>query len=185
MMAAAKNDGTDDGAERGTGDRGSRAPPHAQRPAMTYTIRLEEDHLAAELAYCETVAEMHSFLRAVVRNSTRSSSILIRVRASKPVFHVERDGLVEYFREIARQSGCRVGLLADTPDLRASHEYLELIARQRGVNVRSFRSRVEALLWFRDRRGGADRRVEAHPELRSGADRRHGGDRRGRGPAAD
>ena len=163
---------------------------------MTYEIRLEDDHLGAELAYCETVAEMHSFLRAVVRSSERRSNVLIRTWASKPVFHVERDGLVGYFREIARQPQHRVALLADTPDLRASHEYLELIARQRGVNVRSFRTEHEALLWFRDRRhlaerrGGVDRRngtdgpAEGLGENRLGVDRRHGRDRRGGDSAA-
>jgi len=40
-------------------------------------------------------------------------------------------------------------LLADTMDLRVSHEYLELIARQHALNVRSFRSMDEALRWLR------------------------------------
>ena len=193
MMAAAKSDGPDDGSAQGSGpgERGLRAPVRAQRPDMTYRIRLEDDYLHAELAYCETVAEMHSFLRATVRNALRSSNMLIRVRASKPVFHVERDGLLEYFQEIGRLPRQRVALLADTPDLRASHEYLELIARQRGVDVRSFRNEVEALLWFRDRRylaerrrgverrDDAERRAETDTERRMSADRRSGGDRRG------
>jgi hypothetical protein len=34
-----------------------------------------------------------------------------------------------------------------------------LIARQRGVRVRSFRSEAEALEWFKDRRAQADRRL--------------------------
>jgi hypothetical protein len=169
MMAAAKSDGPDDGSAQGSGpgERGLRAPVRAQRPDMTYRIRLEDDYLHAELAYCETVAEMHSFLRATVRNALRSSNMLIRVRASKPVFHVERDGLLEYFQEIGR------------------------LPRQRGVDVRSFRNEVEALLWFRDRRylaerrrgverrDDAERRAETDTERRMSADRRSGGDRRG------
>jgi len=136
------------------------APPErANRPAMTYRIVLERDFLRAELAHRETVEEMRDFLRALARNSARCAVILICVRASKPLFHVERDGLIEFLQQIARAPQHRIALLADTPDLQASHEYLELIARQRGVRVRSFRSEAEALEWFKDQRAEADRRL--------------------------
>jgi hypothetical protein len=166
-----------------------RAPPErGHRPAMTYRITLEDDFLRAELAHRETVEEMRDFLRALVRNSARCAVILIRVRASKPLFHVERDGLIECLQQIARAPQHRIALLADTPDLQASHEYLELIARQRGVRVRSFRSEAEALEWFKDRRAQADRRLNGErrrddgprqaSERRSVAERRRG-ERRG------
>jgi hypothetical protein len=136
---------------------------------MTYRITFDEDFLRAELAHRETVEEMREFLRAVARNSARCPVVLIRVRESKPLFHVERDGLVECMLQIAQAPKHRVALVADTGDLQASHEYLELIARQRGVRVRSFRSEPEALLWFKDQRAQLERRL--------------GGDRRGgRGP---
>jgi len=136
------------------------APPErGHRPAMTYRITLEDDFLRAELAHRETVEEMRDFLRALVRNSARCAVILVCVRASKPLFHVERDGLIEFLQQIARAPQHRIALLADTPDLQASHEYLELIARQRGVRVRSFRSEAEALEWFKDRRAQEDRRL--------------------------
>jgi hypothetical protein len=76
--------------------------------------------------------------------------------------------------------------------LHASHEYLELIARQRGVRVRSFRSEAEALEWFKDRRLQAERRQDGERrqgnetpppgvERRSIAERRQG-NRRMRSP---
>lgn len=163
-------------------------PVRAHRPAMTYRIALESGILRAELAHRETVEEMREFLTALVRNSARYAVILVRVRASKPLFHVERDGLIGLLRQIARAPQHRIALLADTPDLRASHEYLEVIARQHGVHVRSFRSEAEALAWFKDQRiqetdrrqGGERRRShELRPaiELRTLAERRRG-DRR-------
>ena len=43
----------------------------------------------------------------------------------------------------------KIALLADTTDLRVSHEYLEIIARQHALNARSFRTADEALRWLR------------------------------------
>src|SRR3990170_4235092 len=169
------------------------APPErAHRPPMTYRIVLERDFLRAELAHRETVEEMRDFLRALARNSARCAVILIRVRASKPLFHVERDGLIEFLQQIARTPQHRIALLADTPDLQASHEYLELIARQRGVRVRTFRSEAEAVAWLKDQRiqetdrrqsGERRRSHELRPEieLRTRAERRRR-DRRTRSP---
>lgn len=167
MMAAPRDK---DGAEEPAEESPRPAPERADRPAMTYRIAHEGDFLRAEIAHRETLEEMREFLRAVVRNSARCPVVLIRVRKSKPLFHVERGGLVESLLRVARAPDHRVALVADTPDLHASHEYLELIARQRGVRVRSFRGEAEALLWFKDRRAQIERR-------RSG-ERRRGGDAR-------
>lgn len=150
---------------------------------MNYRITFAADHLRAELAHRETFEEMREFLRAVARNSARCPVVLIRVRESKPLFHVERGGLVECLLQIARAPQHRIALVADTPDLQASHEYLELIARQRGVRVRTFRGEAEAEQWFKDRRaqferraGGERRHSDARPALerRDGAERRRG-----------
>jgi hypothetical protein len=181
MMAAPRDK---DGAEEPAEESPRQAPERTHRPAMTYRIAHEGDFLRAELAHRETLEEMREFLRAVVRNSARCPVVLIRVRESKPLFHVERGGLVECLQQIARAPRHRIALLADTPDLHAAHEYLELIARQRGVRVRSFRGEAEALEWFKDRRlqaerrqGGERRQGEAPPpgvERRSVAERRRG-----------
>lgn len=153
-----------------------------QRPAMTYRIAFEGEILRAELSHRETVEEMRQFLQAVVRNSARSATILIQVRASKPLFHVERDGLVELLQRVASAPQHRIALLADTQYLHSSHEYLELIARQRGLRVRSFRSETEARDWLNDRRADSERRAgerrlgdgpDEAMERRSGLERRH------------
>jgi len=181
MMAVPRDK---DGAEEPAEESQRQARERTNRPAMTYRIVHEGEYLRAELAHREALEEMREFLRAVARNSARSPAILIRVRESKPLFHVERGGLVECLVQIAHAPRHRVALVADTADLQASHEYLELIARQRGVRVRSFRSETEALLWFKDQRAqlerrlGGDRRGGRGPrpavERRSGAERRQG-----------
>ena len=179
MMALPRDSDPEEPAEKTGGPSGARA----RRAPMSLRITFRPDHLRAELAHCETVEEMRAFLRAVVRDSAHCPLVLLRVRESKPLFHVERDGLLEPLLQIARAPGHRIALVADTPDLHASHEYLELIARQRSVRVRSFRSEVEALLWLKERRAESERRREGDRrragmrpalERRGGAERRQG-----------
>lgn len=148
------------------------ASPSARGRAMAYRITVEADFVRAELAHRETVEETRDFLQALLRYSESYSSLLIQVRTSKPVFHVERHGLIETFSQIARTPRHRIALTAETADLQASHEYLELLARQRGVNVRSFRDEAEALAWLRERRQLADRRQSQQPY--EGTERRLG-----------
>ena len=182
----------DEEAEEPAADSPRQVSLRSHRPAMTYRIALEDGFLRVDLAHRETVEEMREFLKALVRNSARCPVILLRVRASKPLFHVERDGQIEFLRQIAHAPQHRIALLADTPDLQASHEYLELIARQRGVRVRTFRSEAEAVAWFKDQRiqetdrrqsGERRRSHELRPaiELRTRAERRRR-DRRTRSP---
>lgn len=117
---------------------------------MAYEITVKQDFVRAELVGGDTVEETKDFLRAVAAYSAKHSSFLIRMRASKPMFRLEQQGLIEYFREVARSPTHKIALLADTSDLQVSHEYLELIARQHGLNVRSFRGAAQALRWLRD-----------------------------------
>ena len=151
---------------------------------MGYRITLDRGVLRAELFGRETVEETKTFFRAIVSASreTRCPCILISVRSSKPIFQAERHGLLEYFRELAVTSSRRVALLGDTRDLRLSHDYIELIARQHGLNVRSFPDETAAYRWFedprrqRERRRQHERRTQQAPptlqERRAGQQRR-------------
>ena len=150
---------------------------------MGYRITLDRGVLRAELFGRETIEETKTFFQAVLRASrdTRCPRILISIRSSKPVFQLERHGLIEYFRELAETSP-RIALLGDSRDLRFSHEYVELIAGLRGLNVRSFPDETTAYRWFedprreRERRRPLERRIQQVPlTLR---ERRAGGDRR-------
>ncbi len=121
---------------------------------MGYKITLDRGVLRAELFSRETVEETKTFFRAIVSASRESQCpcILISVRSSKPIFQVERHGLIEYFRELAVTPSRRIALLGDSRDLQLSHEYVELIARQHGLAVRSFLDETAAYQWFRDPR---------------------------------
>src|SRR6267142_514619 len=77
------------------------------------------------------------------------SAILMSVRSSNPVFTVERSGFLAYFKKLAEDPEHRIALLGDSEELGISHQYFELIGRQHGVNVQSFRDGAAALRWIR------------------------------------
>jgi len=131
-----------------------------------YKITAEPGYLRAELFERETVEETRAFLDAVVRNNAnyRRARVLILVRASKSIFQVVAHGLMESFEELSATAPGQIALVGDTRDLRLSHEYIEVIARQHGLNVRSFRDEAAALAWLNDRRHPQDRRHQ--PERR-------------------
>ena len=131
-----------------------------------YKITDEPGYLRAELFERETVEETRAFLDAVVRNNAdhRRSRVLILVRASKSIFQVVAHGLMESFEQLSATKPGQIALVGDTRDLRLSHEYIEVIARQRGLNVRSFPDEAAALAWLNDRRQPHDRRRQ--PERR-------------------
>jgi len=130
-----------------------------------YKITTEPGYLRAELFERETVEETRAFLDAVVRSNAdhRRSRVLILVRASKSIFQVVAHGLMECFEELSATVPGQIALVGDTRDLRLSHEYIEVIARQRGLNVRSFQDESAALAWLNEQRQ-QDRRRQ--PERR-------------------
>ena len=127
---------------------------------MAYRITAEPDYLRAELFHRETVEETQDFLRAVVRDNAklRRPCVLILVSVSKPIFKVVPHRLIEYIEELLGTSANQIALVGDTRDLHMSHEYIELLARQRRLNVRCFRDERAALQWLKDRRRAEDRR---------------------------
>lgn len=152
---------------------------------MAFRITAESAYLRAEMTDRKTVEETQTFLRAVVRANAkhRKPCVLLLIRLSKPVFQVGAHGLIEHIEEISGTPGCRIAVVGDTRDLQMSHEYIELLARQRNLNVRSFRDETAALQWLKDQRKTTDRRERR--ERRGLWDRRQDGDRRGGQAAGD
>ena len=118
---------------------------------MLYKITIEPDHLRAELFNRETMEETRTFLKIVGESALKHgrSAILISVHSSNPVFTVERSGFLAYFKKLAADPEHRIALLGDSEELGISHQYVELIGHQHGVNVQSFRDEATALQWIR------------------------------------
>ena len=145
---------------------------------MDYEISAEPGFLRARLFNRETVNETREFLRTVTSENRRHrrTCILLDVRASRPIFHVEQHGLFEHCRKLSAGPSCRIALVGDTKELCMSHDYIALLAQQQGMNVRSFRVEAEALRWLQDRRQQGRRqqdRRQMHNDRRQ-RDRRSG-----------
>jgi hypothetical protein len=118
---------------------------------MYYTIKVAHGVLRAELFGRKTAEETQEFIAAVAAEALRTgvTRVLVWVRGSRPIFRVEQYGLSEHFkRAAANPAGYRIALLADAEELRSAHEYVETLARQQGVALRSFRSEAAALDWL-------------------------------------
>ena len=135
---------------------GDPAPYKAiRRPVkMLYKVTIEPGYLKAELFNRETMEETREFLQIVAGAAMRHqrSCVLICVNSSNPVFTVERSGFLAYFRRLATDPSHKIALIGDSEELGISHQYIELIGRQHGVNVQSFRDEASALKWFNGRR---------------------------------
>ena len=121
---------------------------------MRFAIAAMRDHLRAELFDRETVEETREFLAALAEEALRRGSprVLICVSSSRPVFRIE-DYQVSYFlKELAARPSVRVALVSNREDTRAAHEYVEMLARRQGANLRSFADEAKALRWLRSKR---------------------------------
>lgn len=108
------------------------------------------DHIRAEISDRQNALETREFLAAVsaAAQAHRCGRVLVVVTDSRPLFKVEEYGISEYFRAIAAGRENKVALLSDAPDVRASHEYIALLASQHGAQVRSFGNEPEAVNWL-------------------------------------
>jgi hypothetical protein len=118
---------------------------------MHYKIEQARDYLRAELFGRETAEDTHEFLSAVSAKVQESglTRVLIWVRNSRPVFRIEKHRIFEFFKLVASNTAYRVALLGDSEELRASQEYIEVLARQQRAKVRAFREEALALEWLR------------------------------------
>ena len=117
---------------------------------MLYKVTIEPGYLKAELFNRETMEETREFLQIVAGAAMRHqrSCVLICVQSSNPVFTVERSGFLAYFRKLSSDPSHKIALLGDSEELGISHQYIELIGRQHGINVQSFRDEGSAVKWF-------------------------------------
>ena len=117
---------------------------------MHYTFEQAQDHLRAQLFGRQTVEETLKFVEALAAEARKSSAtrFVVWVRNSRPIFKVEQVRISDSFKQLAVRN-VRVALLADSEEVRASHQYLEVLAAQQGAKVRAFRDEARALNWLR------------------------------------
>src|SRR5262245_33467053 len=118
---------------------------------MHFHFELMQDHLRAELFGRKTAEETLEFAHAVVAEARRGEArrVLVWVRNSRPIFRLDQYKLPEQLRQLAALKDVRIALLADSDEVRASHQYLEVLASQQGAALRAFRDEPRALGWLR------------------------------------
>ena len=117
---------------------------------MHYTFEQAQDHLRAELFGRQTIDETLTFVEALATEARKSAAtrFIVWVRNSRPIFKVEQVRISDSFKQLAVRD-VRVALLADSEEVRASHQYIEVLAAQQGAKVRAFRDEARALSWLR------------------------------------
>jgi hypothetical protein len=118
---------------------------------MHYKIELVQDYLRAELSERKTADETQEFIRALMAKASEGgcTRILVCVRNSRPIFKLHPYGIPEYFKKLAANSANRVALVSDSEDMRSSQQYIEMLGREQGANVKAFRDEASALEWLR------------------------------------
>ena len=126
---------------------------------MKFSIEKREGYLHAALHGRDTAEQMREFLLAVhaACRSHDLQKILISVRQSRAVFRPEDYGINGYANELV-SAACQIGVVGDTDEVNSAHEYIEVVARQHGINVRAFRDERSALRWLTGKTPRAARR---------------------------
>ena len=117
---------------------------------MRYTLRHVANYLRGDMYRRRTAEETQQFLQALAEEALRTDvdRILISVHASSAVFRVQKLGLPELFETAASRPAHRIATVSDSYEGRLAQQYVVTLARQRGLNARSFRSELEAVAWL-------------------------------------
>jgi hypothetical protein len=120
---------------------------------MKFSIEPRDGYLHATVYNRDTADEMLEFLLAVHAACRKhgSSKILLAVRRSRAMFRPEDYGLSADKRGFANERvtpACQIALVGDTDDVNSANEYIELVAREQGVNARAFRDEQAAQRWL-------------------------------------
>jgi hypothetical protein len=74
--------------------------------------------------------------------------LLICVRESGAISRVEDYGLTDALTRAAGVPGLKVAMVADTMELFSSYQAIELLAAQKHLAAKAFRTEQEALIWL-------------------------------------
>ena len=107
-------------------------------------------YLRADLLERETVGETEEFLTTVKEAGLQHPScrILICVYSPRAIFRVERYHASMFIDELAAKPWFKVALVSEHFEVRLVHQYLELLARSRRADLRSFADEHAAIEWL-------------------------------------
>jgi hypothetical protein len=120
---------------------------------MKYSIEPREGYLHATVYNRDTPEQLREFLFAL-HSACREYAlpkVLLVVRRSRAMFKPEDYGLSREdggYANALVTPACQIAVVGDTDEVNIANEYIELVARQRGMNVRAFRDEQAARRWL-------------------------------------
>ena len=120
-------------------------------PAGNYTIRADGDLLRAQMWGRENDNPPSHVCRAILEESRKHGLklILIELNQKRPLSGVSQYLLVEKLPSLGLTHEHRIALVHHTPGLHEAYEMIDLVARNRNINVRTFRDVPSATEWLR------------------------------------
>ena len=117
---------------------------------LQFQITDKRAYLRCDLLSRESPEDTEKFLAAVRDAAVQHSAsrILIRVYSPRAFFRVEKYGLSRYLEELAAQPAARVALVAKHFEVRLLQQYVEVLARMKHANLRSFADDTHAIRWL-------------------------------------
>jgi len=120
-------------------------------PAINYTVRLEGDLLRAHVWGREDDNPPSQMCRAILEECRKHGlkRILIELNQKRPLSSVSQYLLVEKLPALGLTNEHRIALVHHTPGLHEANDMIDLVARNRSINVRTFRDVRSATEWLR------------------------------------
>lgn len=117
---------------------------------MDIRIAAQAGYLRIVVEDREGIAHAKEAVQQIVQalETAEEPRALIVVRRSNAIFKVEDYRLSEAILRVAGIPGCKLALVGDSAELFASYQYVELLAQQKHLDARAFRSEREALQWL-------------------------------------
>lgn len=121
---------------------------------MRYTIEIGPHYIKAEMVDRDTAEQTKAFVDAVLGalREHKLPRVLISIRESTPLYKVESWNLSGALDQVMGMKGLKVAFVADSKELAMSQQYIELLAQQRGLAFRTFKSEKSAVDWLMGRR---------------------------------
>jgi len=119
---------------------------------MEYSITADEEFLRVKVSGRETDRPPSDVCALILQESEKSgrARILIELDQKFPLSPTSQHTLVTRLPEIGFTHKHRIALVHRTAEARKSNDFINLIAMNRGVNVRNFPGLDDAENWLRE-----------------------------------
>ncbi len=119
-------------------------------PVINYTIRLDGDLLRAHIWGRETDNPPSHICRAILQECRRNGlkRILVELTQRRPLSDASQYLLVERLPALGLTHEHRIALVHHTPGLYKANDMIDLVAENRGINVRNFPDVRSATEWL-------------------------------------